>query len=292
MHTGTRYLDTFVAAVETGSFSEASRRLHVTQSSVSYQIKQLEEWMGRPLFERSGRRVLLTEQGRQLYQYCDRFLTEVQALRASLKTGDFRTSDPMRVATGSSFGRYVLTPLLAEPAFRNISVNLQFATDEATFQAVASGLADIGFSYTMRAASVLSFEPVYVEELALITAPGSLPTGKALMKWVQNSAFITYDESDPVFQCWFESILGTMPRRIHGIGHCSDIEEVVAMVAQGRGLSIVPKHAIGRELASQIVQEVSFRNKRPPTKPIYAVKRESATLPETIETLIGMVKKG
>ena len=41
MHSGTRYLDTFVAAVEAGSFSGAAKRLHVTQSTVSYQIKQL-----------------------------------------------------------------------------------------------------------------------------------------------------------------------------------------------------------------------------------------------------------
>lgn len=292
MHTGARYLETFVAAVETGSFIGAAKRLHRTQSSVSYQIKQLEEWMGRALFERSGRRVLLTEHGRLLYQYCERFLVEIEALRASLGQGEFRAASLMRIATGSSFGRYVLTPLLAAPEFRDVSVNLQFSTDDATFHAVANGLADIGFSYSMRASNILTFEPIYVEQLALITAPITLPTGKARIRWVQESAFITYDESDPVFQRWFESVFGAMPGRIRGIGHCSDVEEVVAMVGQGRGLSIVPRHAIDRELAQNLIREVVFPNKPLPANTIYAVKRETAALPEPIAALVAKLKLG
>lgn len=290
MSTGIRYLDTFAAAVEAGSFSGAAERLHVTQSTVSYQIRQFETWMGEALFERVGRRVLLTEAGRRLYQSCERFLVEVRALRAALKKGETLPTAVVRIATGSSFGRYVLTPRLAEPAFRDVNVILRFSADAETFEAVAQGRADLGFSYTMRASNVLEFEPVYTEQLALVAAPQALPPGPRLAKRIQDSAFLTYDECEPVFQRWFEAAFGGMPKRIRAVGHCTEVEEVVAMVAHGRGLSIVPRHAIGRELQEGRVREVRLPGRPIAANTIYAVRRGTAPLPAPLATLLRPAK--
>ena len=59
-------LQTFVAIADTGSFTDAGRRVHRTQSAVSMQIKRLEEMLGRPLFQRDGRTVSLTHDGETL----------------------------------------------------------------------------------------------------------------------------------------------------------------------------------------------------------------------------------
>jgi DNA-binding transcriptional LysR family regulator len=292
MSAGTRYVDAFVAAVETGGFRAASERLHVTQSTISYQIRQLEDWMGQPLFERVGRRVLLTEAGRRLYQSCERFLAEVRALRAATQGGEPLANPLVRIATGSSFGRYVLTPLLAQPEWELAHVHLQFCSDAETFDAVANGRADIGFCYTMRASDVLRFDPIYTEQLALIASPAARPRGVSLERWVQESGYVTYDECDPVFQRWFEAALGRMPPRIRAVGHCTEVEEVVALVASGRGLSVVPRHAIGRELKQGAVKEIRLKGRPMAANTIYAVRRETGALPAAIEWLVGEVKAG
>lgn len=64
----TRYLNTLIAAVETGTFSRAAESLHITQSAVSQRIKFLEEHFGQQLLDRSGQRLALTAAGQLVFK--------------------------------------------------------------------------------------------------------------------------------------------------------------------------------------------------------------------------------
>src|SRR5476649_2895191 len=61
-------LRTFIAIVETGSFTKAAEVVHKTQSAVSMQMKRLEERLGKPIFARDGRASKLTEDGERLLE--------------------------------------------------------------------------------------------------------------------------------------------------------------------------------------------------------------------------------
>ncbi|ESR24946.1 LysR family transcriptional regulator [Lutibaculum baratangense] len=67
-------LRTFVAIAESGSFTRAAEEVHKTQSAVSMQMKKLEEQIGRPLFERDGRRIRLSRDGLRLLDYAQRLV--------------------------------------------------------------------------------------------------------------------------------------------------------------------------------------------------------------------------
>jgi DNA-binding transcriptional LysR family regulator len=67
-------LKTFLAIIDTGGFTNASRVVHRTQSAISMQVKRLEETIGQPLFERSGRTSALTAEGETLVPYARRLL--------------------------------------------------------------------------------------------------------------------------------------------------------------------------------------------------------------------------
>lgn len=77
-------LQYFVAVVETGGFSKAAERCNVAQPSLSQQIIKLEQELGRPLFDRLGRGVALTEAGHALLPRARRILAEVQAVERGL----------------------------------------------------------------------------------------------------------------------------------------------------------------------------------------------------------------
>jgi DNA-binding transcriptional LysR family regulator len=84
----TDQLRSFLAIVDTGSFTRASERVHKTQSAVSMHIKRLEDRLGRPLFDKLGRGVRLSEDGEKLVDYARRMLQiEASAMAANSNKG-------------------------------------------------------------------------------------------------------------------------------------------------------------------------------------------------------------
>src|ERR1700748_3702170 len=67
-------LRSFVSVVDAGGFTRAGERVHRTQSTVSQQIKRLEDDVGQPLFNRNGKDITLTEAGERLLSYARRLL--------------------------------------------------------------------------------------------------------------------------------------------------------------------------------------------------------------------------
>ncbi|MDX3907845.1 MAG: LysR family transcriptional regulator [Pigmentiphaga sp.] len=91
-----RYLQTFIAAARTSSFSAAGARLGLTQSAVSTQIRRLEEDLGCQLFDRAGKSVRLSERGRQLLPEAEQIVQRYERMR-----GASRQPAPATLAVGS-----------------------------------------------------------------------------------------------------------------------------------------------------------------------------------------------
>ena len=89
-----RHLRYFVALAETLSFTRAAERVHVTQSTLSHQIRQLEEQIGQPLFDRIGKKVVTTEAGELFLAFAARALKEVDLGLAMLQPGGGGLSGP------------------------------------------------------------------------------------------------------------------------------------------------------------------------------------------------------
>lgn len=106
-----RTLKTFVYVAELGSFTRAADTLGYSQSTVSFQIKQLERELGAPLFERVRHTVTLTDQGHQVLHYAQKISRLSQELTASLHA-QRPISGQIRLAAASS-----LCPAMQGPAF-------------------------------------------------------------------------------------------------------------------------------------------------------------------------------
>ena len=98
-------LRTLQAIVESGSFTAAAARLHLTQSAVSWKIKRLEERLGHALLVRDGKSVELTEMGRELLLHADKILAAhdeaIAALELRELTGTVRLDGVLLCETNS-----------------------------------------------------------------------------------------------------------------------------------------------------------------------------------------------
>jgi DNA-binding transcriptional LysR family regulator len=105
-------LRSFVSVVDTGGFTRAGERVHRTQSTVSQQIRRLEETLGYPLLHRNGKQATPTEQGERLLSYSRRILALEQEAREvlALPAGD----GVVRLGIPEDFAAYRLTELLSD----------------------------------------------------------------------------------------------------------------------------------------------------------------------------------
>ena len=109
-----RQLEILRAIAETGSFTSAGRKLHVSQSAISRQILLLEEELNEPLFLRVGRRVRITPAGEALVQLAHRVFQDIRDTLAPSPTGRRRCAGTLRLFGGMTVCLYVFPPLLKE----------------------------------------------------------------------------------------------------------------------------------------------------------------------------------
>ena len=107
-------LRSFVSVVDAGGFTRAGERVHRTQSTVSQQIKRLEDDVGQPLLDRTGKDVTPTEAGERLLSYARRLLSLAEEARDVMARPD--SEGAVRLGIPEDFAAYRLTKLLA--AFR------------------------------------------------------------------------------------------------------------------------------------------------------------------------------
>src|SRR3954471_23107971 len=102
----------FEAAARHLSFTKAGEELYLTQSAVSRQIKDLEEQLGVPLFQRRHRALSLTEAGQQFYAVAAQVITTMRAATERLRSQAGKRR-PLTVTTTNSFASLWLIPRLA-----------------------------------------------------------------------------------------------------------------------------------------------------------------------------------
>ena len=112
-------LNAFIAVVEAGGFTAAARRTGDTQSAISKGIAALERRLGVVLFNRSTRKVTLTDLGQQYYHRAKPLLDGLDEADGELTSSTQKVSGLVRIAAAGTFGRLHILPLIPELLSRN-----------------------------------------------------------------------------------------------------------------------------------------------------------------------------
>ncbi|CCG97195.1 putative transcriptional regulator, LysR family [Marinobacter nauticus ATCC 49840] len=153
-------LPVFEAAARLNSFSAASEELAITQSAVSHQIKQLETYLGERLFWRSGRRVTLTDEGRQYFDAIGSALLQIE--RASEQLLGHEESR-LRLSVFSSFAVRWLVPRL--PDLQRLHPQIDLALEMSSENPVLSDRVADCFITIHRDSRAYSYDLLYEERL-------------------------------------------------------------------------------------------------------------------------------
>ena len=260
-----RQLESFVVVAEQGSFSEAARILHVSQPSVSTHISSLEKELGVRLFNRTTKKVILTKQGKEVYEYALGIFNLTRRIR---ELGNSPNVQTLQLGASSVPSAYMLPEIME--GFRkenpDCRISMRQSDSALVIEEILDGVCDVGIVGDMIKAGSLQYTPIFRSRNVLVTEKSR--HFDEMKKREQEKPDIAIDilKSEPVImresgsgsRKFFDLFLtenGLSFSSVHIAAFCNDMEAVKNMVARGVGVSIAPELAVLREIrAGELIE--------------------------------------
>jgi DNA-binding transcriptional LysR family regulator len=243
-----RYLRTFVAVASTLNFTRAAEKVHLVQSSVTEQIQALEADLGAALFDRSHRKLQLTEAGRQLLIYAEELLSLASDARAAVASAANVMKGTLTVGGLETLCARSLPPLLttfrdAHPA---VQLVLQVGSSGDLRSRVKSGEMDVSFAFGEPPNEPdLQSECIAQDELVIaVPAEHRLAARTTVQVGDLATEPFMVTQEGCVYRSMFES---AFPLRSSGrpplAGEFGSMGAILSLVASGAGCALVPRLA-------------------------------------------------
>lgn len=284
-------LKTFLAVAAGLSFRKAAETLHYAPSTITAQIKALEEDLGIPLFDRLGRRVLLTEHGQRLLHHARRMLDLEAETRRVLLHGE--ASVELAVRISESLGIHCLPWVL--PRFRTRSpatrLNLTTHSQHGLVRDLRHGATDLALLLGEPfSAAGLRVDVLHRERLAVIVPPESpLATLKAVHPADLHGVPLiltrhVWSVRRLIEQALLEAHVGT-----EGLVECSSVEIVKRCVMAGQGVSVVPGFTVREEVSQGRLALLDWAGELL-VAPVLLVRHEERWLSPAAATFIDLLQ--
>ena len=260
-----RQLEMFKAVAEEGSFTAASKRLHVSQSAVSRQVKLLEEELGGPVFHRGARGVTLTSSGELLLSLAHRLNRDVKSVVAQIAETQNLLRGSLTIAGGMTVCLHVLPKALREyhKQYEGVDIKVVTGRNEAILALLRGHEVDLALLTLPILDRDLEVVPVLKEEMVVVTAkqhPLSNQRSvdvKTLAKYPQ----ILYEEGSNTRRVQNELFAQT-DQPLNVAMETENVEITKAMVGAGLGITLIPLAAIEREVSAGRLAITRVRGQR------------------------------
>ena len=289
MNITSRQLKAFLLTARYQSFSRAADQLFITQSGMSVLVRELEEQLGFRLFERTTRKVLLTEFGSRFLPVADRSLLELEAAASSIGRSMASAQTRLTIGAAPFIAADVLPQAIASFAATGAPLEVRLVDAELAVLTpmLQSNELDIALSASEHNFAGLQKTPLVAFPLVLVAAR-SLALEEPV-RWADAARLrlIGYRTENPV-QHLVEHGLRAGGRRAPAEVLCNYLESQIAMVEVGAGAAIVPSFAAGacvkRNLAVYPLTEPLV------TGTLYWIARRSRKLPLGSEAFISFLR--
>lgn len=284
-----RDLEYFMAVAETGHFGRAAEMCHVSQPTLSTQIKKLEDELGTPLLERTSRRVVLTAVGREVAKQAKQVLSQVDQLRAVANAVQGLLQGPLRLGAFPTLGPYILPELM--PLLREHAPDLKpYLIEEKTAELLTrlrDGRLDAALLALPLEGDDLRVAPLFKEPFV-----AALPTNHALARKRQIDIQALSAHNLLLLEdghCFREQALEVCHRA--GASEeefkATSLETLRYMVAAGMGMTLLPALAARNNTAQLAL--VPFKSPAPERSIALVWRRGSAGTP-SLEALAQLIR--
>jgi DNA-binding transcriptional LysR family regulator len=242
-----RQLRAFAEVARRESFTEAAKQLHLSQSAVSAQIRELERQIGFGLLDRTTRRVVLSASGGHLLELSERVLHDVDSALSEAK-GLLDKSRGRVIVAASPLAAVTILPAMISAfarSFPEVHIELRDVLTDQILQSVRSGTVDIGIGTFEKSETELELSALYEDVLGVVMPNNSPLVTRRSLCWrdLKGQPMIVLSRSS-AFRPLIDSTLRSQSiepgETRFEVGYMGT---AVALVEAGLGISVLPERA-------------------------------------------------
>jgi len=246
-----RQLQIFRALAEELNFTRTAEKVHTVQSNVTAQIKALEEELGSPLFDRLGRRVTLTDAGRNFLPFAEQALAAMEQGQRAVQTGA-EPSGPLKVGIPESILTYRLPQVLRiyHRRFPHVELNFRPQWDDVLPVMLETGKLDMAVCMIDASPNpAIKSIRLRAERIFLLAHTSHPLAGQRTVKPADLAGqTLLLTEGGCGYRLKLDRVMAMQNIRPGNVTEFSSVEAIKQCVAAGMGLGLLPAIVVAREL--------------------------------------------
>jgi LysR family transcriptional regulator, low CO2-responsive transcriptional regulator len=247
-----RQLRAFVSLARHGSFTLAAKELFLTQSAVSHSLRALEEDLGCRLFDRMGKKILLTLAGEQLLPHAKNILAQMQQARGALHKLTAWGQSRLRVCASTTACQYILPSVLREfqKSFPNVQVAIEPGDTKHAVEFLSQKEIDCAICLEPEREERFDFRPLFSDELMFLVAPDHpwARSGTIERDEIPQQNYVLYNKGTYTFDL-IERYFRAERIALNTVIELRSMDAIKELVKLGLGVSILAPWVAEKELA-------------------------------------------
>ncbi|WNS45769.1 selenium metabolism-associated LysR family transcriptional regulator [Paenibacillus sp. MMS20-IR301] len=289
-------LHIFYTVSERGSFSAAALTLHMTQPAVTMQIQALEDYFGTKLFDRSTKKIMLSEAGRTLMPFALRSMQLMRETDQAMSAFTHMLEGRLQLGASLTIGEYVLPRLLGPfgREYPNISIMMKVMNTSQIMDEIHKHQLNFGLIEAPVSHPDMEIEPVMGDELKLIV-PRDHPLADRAEVTLGDALgypFVLREQGSGTRRVMEEQLLakGLDPAAMRIVMELGSTGAVKSAVEAGLGITIISTSSVKHEVALGLLkvvnlQDASFKRQ------FYAIHLKSTLLPISAVTFLTFLRQ-
>ena len=255
-------LSAFIAVSNTGSFSRAAEQLFITQPAVSKRISSLESELNTRLFDRIGKKVLLTEAGDALLPSAQRILAELDESKRAIGNLNEKVSGHLKIATSHHIGLHRLPPVLRAftTDYPTVDLDIRFMDSEEACHCVLKGEVELAIATLPEQEwKHLRHQTIWRDPLDIVISsqhPVASTTKFSVKKLQKLPAILP--AKNTFTRVLLEQALGLNEQNLNIAMETNYLETIKMMVSIGLGWSVLPVSMLSSDIVKMDITGVEF----------------------------------
>jgi len=276
------HLRVFVSVFKDKSFSKASKKLHLTQPTVSAHIRALEEEYNCKLFDRLGRTIIPTKEAEILYQYATEIIEKTDGIRDAMGRVKKNITGTLIIGASTIPGTYLLPSIMSEfqKKYPSVSWQILIADSKKIADSLSKHELLMGIVGAQLGNEAINYVPFLDDELIVVSSPSFIKRKKISLKELIKIPMVLREEGSGTRKITeqFFTDRGISYHNLSIAGIIGSTDAVKQAVKAGLGVSFLSRLSVSDELKHKTLKEIKITDVSMRRK-IYIITHKKRTLP-------------